>query len=308
MDIVCNIDSNYIKYCVVTLVSLFHNNERGSVHAHIVAGKLSENEKMIIREELEAYGNQLTFYDAGDTIVANCPISDETNRLSVATYYRIFLPVILPQSISKVLYLDCDLVVESSIAELWRIPLEGYALGAAEDCSCGMDEIYDRLHYAREYSYFNAGVLLLNLDFWRKNHVLEKCIQYIQKYPERLKFNDQDVLNGVLFAQWKRLPYKWNMHYYFRKTTVMTDEAIKEIRPFLLFPSVLHYISGSKPWLPHCEHPLVGRWFHYLDQTRWRGERPRKTFKDFFNHYIKPIGYLIGVDKPRYKYVRFKKT
>lgn len=300
MDVVCNIDSSYIKYCVVTLLSLFQNNERGTIHAHIVANRLSEDEKNIIREELGRYGNQLIFYDAGDTIVVNCPISAETSRLSVATYYRIFLPIILPKSISKVLYIDCDLVVESSIAELWQMNLTGYALAASEDCHCVTKEFYERLHYAEKYSYFNAGVLLVNLDYWRENRIMEKCIQYIEKYPERLRFNDQDVLNGVLYDQWVSFPYKWNMHYYFRKTT-MSAKALREIEESLGTPAILHYMSSSKPWLPHCEHPLAHRWFHYLDKTRWKGERPQKTFKDFFNKYIKPIGYLIGVDKPRYK-------
>lgn len=300
MDIVCNIDSSYIKYCVVTLVSLFQNNEQGSIHAHIIAGNLSEDDKQVMHQELDRYGNRLTFYEAGDKIVENCPISDETSRLSVATYYRIFLPVILPQSLSKVLYLDCDLVVETSVAELWQTDLSGYALGAADDCHCATREFYERLRYPEEHSYFNAGVLLINLDYWRKNHIMEKCIEYIETHPERLRFNDQDVLNGVLNDQWLRIPYKWNMHYYFRKTR-MSEKALEEISRSFSTPAILHFMSSSKPWLPHCEHPLARRWFYYSDQTRWKGERPRKTFKDFVYRYIKPVGYLIGIDKPRYK-------
>lgn len=300
MDIVCNIDSNYVKYCIVTLVSLFKNNEKGSIHVHIIAENLADAEKQLMHEELDRFDNQLTFYNAGKEIIAHCPISQESQYISVATYYRIFLPAILSQSISKVLYLDCDLIVEDSIRELWDTDLTDYALAAIEDMSSGNEEYYTRLQYDKKESYFNAGVMLVNLDYWREHQVMEKCIQYIQTYPERLALNDQDTLNVVLHNQWLPLHYKWNMHYYHRKT-IMSEQADKEIGRWLLTPSIIHYISCIKPWHPHCEHPLVDRWYSYLDQTRWKGERPKKTFKDLFNRYIKPIGYITGIDKPKYK-------
>lgn len=300
MDIVCNIDNHYVKYCIVTLVSLFQNNQQENIRVHIIADNLSQIAKQLMHEELDRFGNELIFHDAGHQIIANCPISDECHHISIATYYRIFLPVILPESISKVLYLDCDLIVESSVSELWNTNVEGYALAATEDWRAEVEEFYKRLHYEKKYSYFNAGVLLINLDYWRKHHLMEACVRYIQSYPERLTYNDQDVLNGVLYAQWLHLPYQWNMHYYLRKTT-MSEKALKEIETTLFTPAILHYITDVKPWNLHCYHPLAHRWFHYLDQTRWKGERPKKTLKDFFNYYIKPIGYLIGIDKPRYK-------
>jgi len=300
MDIVCNIDSNYVKYCTVTLVSLFINNEPESIHAHIIADKLTQQDKQLMHEELDKYGNTLTFYDAGKELIESCPISNESSYISVATYYRIFLPVILPESISKVLYLDCDLIVESSIRELWNTDLNGYALAAAEDMSAGKDEYYNRLQYPKKNSYFNAGVMLINLDYWRKHHTTEECIQYIRTYPERLALNDQDTLNAILHTHWLRIPYKWNMHYYHRKT-VMDTAAETEIKHWLTSPAIIHYISCIKPWHSHCEHPLTNRWYVYLDQTRWKGERPAKTFKDFFNQYIKPIGYALNIDKPKYK-------
>lgn len=300
MDIVCNIDSNYVKYCTVTLVSLFMNNEQGSIHAHIIADKLTPSDKRLMHEELDRYGNTLTFYDAGPELTANFPISDECRHISVATYYRIFLPVILPESISKVLYIDCDIIIEHSIRELWDTDMKDYALAAAEDMSADKDEYYERLRYSKQDSYFNAGVMLINLDYWREHHVMEACIKYIQTYPERLALNDQDTLNAVLHAQWLPVPYKWNMHYYHRKT-VMTKQAEEEVRHWLTKPYIIHYISCIKPWHPHCLHPLADRWFHYSDQTRWKGERPEKTLKDFFDHYIKPVGYWLGIDKPKYK-------
>lgn len=300
MDIVCNIDGHYVKYCTVTLVSLFVHNERGSLHAHIIADNLTESEKQLMHEELDRFGNQLTFYDAGLQLISGCPISDECRHITLATYYRIFLPAILPSSIQKVLYIDCDLIVESNISALWDTDLEGYALAAAEDWRSETDEFYERLRYEKRYAYFNAGVLLINLDYWRQHHLMEACIRYIQQYPERLLYNDQDVLNGVLHAQWKHLSCQWNMHYYLRKTTI-SKQAQKEADANLLTPAILHYITDVKPWHPHCYHPLANRWFYYADQTRWKGERPKKSFKDFFNRYIKPVGYRLKIDKPRYK-------
>ncbi len=300
MDIVCNIDSNYVKYCTVTLVSLFVNNEPGCIHAHVIADNLTPADKQLMRKELDRFGNKLTFYDAEQELIARCPISNKFHHISTTTYYRIFLPVILPENISKVLYLDCDLIVETSITALWHIDLDNYALAAAEDCNSGTEEFYTRLGYEKKYSYFNAGVLLINLDYWRKHHLTETCVRYIQSNSNRLVYNDQDVLNGALHALWRPLPYQWNTHYYLRKA-IMNKNALKETETILSIPAILHYITDVKPWSLHCTHPLAHRWFYYLDQTRWKGERPKKTFKDFCNRYIKPIGYWLRIDKPKYK-------
>lgn len=311
MDIACNIDSSYVKYCVVMLVSLFENNEPSDFEVHIISDNLADEDKTLIIESLKRYENNLHFYNVGNDILRDCPISPD-NYISISTYYRVFLSAILPASVSKVLYLDCDLIVMSSIKDLWNIDLANYALGAVEDMwSSPPDhpyEVYERLGYDYKYSYFNAGVMLINLDYWRTHDILGKCVAYIQKYPERLSLNDQDALNAVLYDQKLFIPFIWNMQEgFYRRKRRIRRETWTELDSLLAAPSILHYIGEVKPWHKDSFHPLTKEWFVYLDKTRWKGECPSVSFWASLLHLIKPIGYFLRIDKPKYRKVFYKR-
>ena len=100
------------------------------------------------------------------------------------------IPKILPNNISKALYLDCDLIINGNISSLFTIDLNDYASGAVFDG--GTDDIrtYNRLKYSSGNGYFNAGVLLMNLEYWRINNVMESLFSFIKEHPERLMFWD----------------------------------------------------------------------------------------------------------------------
>lgn len=273
MDVACNIDSNYIKYCIVMLTSLFENNKEEDITVHIIAEKLTEQEKQVICSNLEQYQQTINFYDVGADLLRFCSTNkaEELQHISLATYYRIFLPEILPDSISKVLYLDCDLLVMQSLNNLWKIDLEGYAIAAIDDNIFQADEHYERLKYSRKYSYFNAGVLLVNLNYWRIHHIAELCVQYIQTCSEQLKYNDQDVLNAVLHDKRLKLSFKWNMQegFYLRRRYIHPD-VWDELDLLLPSPGILHFAGKIKPWQPHYDYRMAKLWFYYLDKTFWR--------------------------------------
>ena len=97
------------------------------------------------------------------------------------------------------------------ISEFWNTDLSGCGAACVEDIGKDEDERYERLHYDKSCSYFNAGVLLINLDYWRKHKVDVQCVRYFETYPERIQFNDQDLLNVVLCKDKVFVPLKWNM-------------------------------------------------------------------------------------------------
>ena len=306
MHIACNIDSNYVKYCIVMLLSAFENNERGSIDVHIIADDLSNQDKSLIEDSLKRYGNRLHFYDVDDKMLADCPISPDS-YISLSTYYRVFLPVILPAGVKKVIYLDCDLIVCSSLKPLWETDITDYALAAVEDMWSDFEPPYDRLGYDSKYSYFNAGVLYINLEYWRMHNVLEECVKYIQCYPDRLRLYDQDALNAVLYARRLRIPFTWNMQEgFYRRKRRIRKEVWAEIDSCLASPAILHYVGPAKPWHKACLHPLRKEWFVYLDQTKWKNERPSLTFKELFFRRINDLGIFLKLDKPRYRKVKKK--
>lgn len=108
MHIAFNIDSNYMQHCAVTLVSIFENNKEEDISIHIIARGLSEDDKQVLREITERYHDAIFFYEPDMKLLEGFNIRKFSKRISLATYYRCILSRLLPTSIDKVIYLDCD--------------------------------------------------------------------------------------------------------------------------------------------------------------------------------------------------------
>lgn len=52
---------------------------------------------------------------------------------SMSTWYRIFLPLILPDDVEKVIYLDCDGLINSGLSELWFTDVSEYHIAGVMD-------------------------------------------------------------------------------------------------------------------------------------------------------------------------------
>lgn len=300
IHIACNIDANFMQHCAVTLVSLFANNKSADICVHIVAPSLSEENQQILRNLVASYGNDIRFYFPPEDLLSCFAIKKFGKRISMATYYRCMFSAILPDDVEKVLYLDCDIVVLGDISEFWNTDLSGCGAACIEDIGKDEDERYERLHYDRSYSYFNAGVLLINLDYWREHKVDKQCVEYFQTYPERILFNDQDLLNVVLHKDKVFVPLKWNMQDGFYRYGI--DKKVADWNSFreeLLHPVILHY-TNKKPWNYDSMHPLRSEYYKYLDMTPWQGQRPLSSLKKRVQWCMKRLPYVFRFRKPKY--------
>ncbi len=280
MDIIHCIDDKYVPFCAVAIESLCQNNS-GNINYHIISASLDENNKDILREVIvDKYNHAVNFYDVDNSLLKDCIIRDG-DHVSLATYLRILIPKILPNNISKALYLDCDLIINGNISSLFTIDLNDYASGAVFDG--GTDDIrtYNRLKYSSGNGYFNAGVLLMNLEYWRINNVMESLFSFIKEHPERLMFWDQDAINSVLAGKIKRLPFKYNMtDPFYQINPPLRQEYLDEIEQARLNPVILHFATANKPWYEDNQHPLKYKFYQYLSMTRWKNQYPiRASFK-----------------------------
>lgn len=163
-------------------------------------------------------------------------------HISKITYARLLVPHILPDNVSKTLYLDADLLILDDLGPLWETDLEGAVVGAVLD---GLDPQIKAgaLHLKdvpRVQYYFNAGVLLIDLDRWRKAQISERALEYLSRHPQS-PYSDQDALNFVCDGLWKRLDLRWNVQDH------VTDR-ISEMRPERR-PRIIHFVTRDKPWL-----------------------------------------------------------
>lgn len=300
MHVACNIDHNFIRHCAVTLVSLFENNPRHTFCVHVVAEALPEEDRLLLTRLAGKYRHEVRFYFPPADLLSNFSIKKFGKRISMATYYRCMFSSILPDDVDRVLYLDCDIVVLGDITEFWTTDLSHVGVACVEDIGSGEVERYDILHYPASDSYFNAGVLLINLAYWRAHHVDRQCEDYFMRYPERIRFNDQDLLNVVLHEHKKFVPLKWNMQDgYYRYGVDRQMEDWAAFKQELLHPVILHY-TNKKPWNYDSMHPLRGEYYRYLDLTPWKGERPLNCFKARMKWWCKKLPYLLRLRKPKY--------
>ena len=188
-----------------------------------------------------------------------------------AAYYRLELASVLPERVTRVVYLDSDMVCVSDIGALFDLDLGAHQAAAVGEyyASSTRSGVLD------DGVYFNTGVLLIDLDAWRRDGIGPRALAALDAQPERLLFPDQDALNLTLRDRIMRLDGRWN-----QLPDLLTGEpddglySDGELQAIREDPFVIHYASKPKPWQGNCGHPRRDRWFDTVDRTAWRGWRP----------------------------------
>jgi lipopolysaccharide biosynthesis glycosyltransferase len=299
IHIAVNIDENYVKHCGVLLISIFENNRNRQFSIHILCDHLSEESKNVLSSIVEGYGGVLTFYDITIQSFENFPVS---SQWPITIYYRLLIPSLLSDNINRVLYLDCDIIVKGSLDELWNSDLDEFAVGAVEDELSPISAMIERLGYDSKYGYFNSGVLLLNLYYWRKNNISKKCVDYIYSNMDNIFHPDQDALNAILHDKWLSLEYRWNFissyqRLYFNRLHLEDDFKCISIK----FPVIIHF-TGKKPWDSKCRSHFKLDYFYYLEQSPWKCHLPKHSFVEYVIHFGIILSHRLGLFRVRINY------
>ena len=264
------LDDNYFEPAVLLLKSIIHTNSENNLSFHILFETLSETHKQLF-ECLTSDYVKISLYNLNTEILNSCKITIKKNdHVSLATYFRLLLPNILSKNISKIIYLDCDMLCFDSLKELYDTDIAGFAFAASYDSQCKNEARKSIIGLKNESDYFGAGMLLINLDYWRDNNVSEKCLKYIEKNAAKLKWHDQDTLNAVLKNNILPVNFRYNFYETFfkiREKSVVSEEqwyAIQEAKKNIC---ILHYTQAEKPWYFECEHPLKDVWRNYYKKT-----------------------------------------
>ncbi len=247
------VDGGFEKYAIASIISLFLNAKISPV-IHIIHNKFTDKKKLRIAEKM--FKAKFRYYLTDDKLFYGLPVLG-----GYSAYYRILMPKLLPKSVDKALYLDCDTIVENDLMGLFSIDLSGKALAAVEDkvaLKTDFKGLKSRLKIPADKSYFNSGVMMLNLDYLRKNNYSDKIIKFLHKNAEKIIMHDQDGLNGVLFNHWIKLPESYN--YIINFDLVFLKNAN---------PKIVHF-AGLKPEMVKIINPLntyCKKYYEYLAMT-----------------------------------------
>lgn len=274
VNIVCTIDNNYVQHCAVMLASLFDNTPEFRFKIFIITDGISAQNQTKLAEFLDSRNQSFSLVTVDESIFVNAPVSQ---HISLAAYFRILIPELIDNSIEKVLFLDSDMVIHQSIAPLWNTDISQYSHAAIENPRTDADYKHN-LGISENSSYFNSGVLLINLRIWRQLNVQQKSIEFINQYPEKIHYWDQDALNFVLENQWLRAESQWNAHTAFFKGLPAEELGVtpEEYHQTRHNPAIIHFTGGGscKPWHYSCTHPFKDIYYKYLRQTPWHDAEP----------------------------------
>lgn len=279
-SIVFACDDNYAGYTSVAIRSIIENSkENRDLDFYIFDSGISEQSKKSINK-LKSKRVNIFFVEIDKDIFKNFPLTIE--YISIATYFRLKLPSILSH-LSKVIYLDVDILVNGEIFELFDVDLKGKSIGAVADPLLNHETSHlSNIGFKNPCSsYFNAGVLLIDLEKLRKINFENKVDEYLKKYKDKIKFQDQDILNVVLENDVNFISPKFNYmpaHRLLLKSKnknrlTLYPHSLEIIKNAKNDAIVFHYCGKEKPWMYSCRHAGCRMFKHYQNGTDWKGRQ-----------------------------------
>lgn len=250
-------DQNYLRPFFVLLTSIFVNNPGERFHLHVVITNASAAEKSAVVDFIEARNSYISFYEIEVSYVRS--FAPHSERYGLATFYRLLLPGMMSEDVSKFIYLDIDIVVVSRLRELFVTKMGRYPLAAVPE---PVDYARPDLGLHEVGSYFNAGVLLIDLAAWQQQRVAERAIEFLRDSPDKAIYLDQDALNAVLVNNW--LPISDRFNFTWRSIPNVTNQ---ELRDMVHSKSIIHFNTALKPWHRFSNGRLDYLYHEYFDRS-----------------------------------------
>ncbi len=271
LDIVFCVNDRYLPFVTVCIKSIADRHISENVRIHILTDDISDrSKKRLLNEFADASDPQIIFYYVDDSSLQGL------EAWSKYTWYRLLLPSVLPDDIDKVLYLDADTLVCDNLSDLFATDMDGYSVAGIVDPIHFHEDAYIRCGYPAVKGYLCAGVLLVNLRYWRENYMQQKMLDWAHRYPD-IKFHDQDCINTVCQDSKKYLPLRYGViDALFTEEKLYAPDRLDEIEESIFNPAIVHY-AGKAPWCKDtARHFLAGKW-HECNRSL---KRPAKmTYK-----------------------------
>ncbi len=217
--------------------------------------------------------------------VVQVPLPNVSLRLPERYPREALAPVFLDQVLDeeRILFLDCDLLVMDDLQELWNTELAEHALAAAQDCA--------HPYHADGSSYFNCGVLLLDLNRWRRDNTGQRVLRLIHTTPCPLLH--QSALNELYKNDWAELSPRWNLIAGLCGRPFTPPRLVEAVKD----PGIAHFAGRFKPWrfrtkgafAPHYEATLHQKPFGFHQRCSSPVDRLLSIYDLHFRDILYPL-------------------
>lgn len=274
-------DDKFAEIMGVSIVSLLYNSkDMDEIVIYILDSGIREVNKEKIESIFRYYDRALPIWIPAKDISKELSMEVAADRGSLSQYARLFISSDLPENLSRVLYLDCDIVINQSIYELWNLDIHGKTIGALMDA---FSKYYrDNINLRRNDIMFNSGVMLIDMKKWKAQKVEERLLKFIAEKHGKIQQGDQGALNYVLSSDTYCFEPKFNA------VTIFYDFTYKEmliyrkppkyysevqVKESVESPVIIHYTTSflsKRPWMVGCNHRYVGKWLQFKLMSPWK--------------------------------------
>lgn len=271
-------DENFAPLVGISVTSLFENNpaERIALSVYILTTNMSDTNKSLFADLAEQYHQCISIINVGGELKKIEQLNLAKYRGSAMTNLRLWFDKFVPNSIGRILYVDADTIICDSIEELVDYDMQGKMLGMVYDA-------YGKIIADKEHkgdSYYNAGIILIDCEKWRKGLWRKKIISYINRNGAPFAHPDQDIYNILCRDEIVRLPIRYNyqpIHQMYsdklvcrllNKFDYYSPQEISEGRKK---PAILHMVRvfGRNPWHKDNTHPFDSLYKRYKKISPW---------------------------------------
>ena len=273
--IAITIDDKYLQHACVMLKSL-QANAPAAVTVYCIFDQLSLKSRELLSSLFTNSSITIQLIEFYNRVLPQLPIK-QNDHVSSAAFFRIWLPQILP-GLKQVLFLDTDMIINGDISYLFKVQLDAHAVAAVEDLAMPAEK-KTALSMKSSAAYFNSGVMVMNLEYFRNHQLTEKVAGFISEFPQLCEFWDQDAFNAVINGDFYKLPLKYNVQtgFYSLTNNPLVEEALNH-------PVIIHYTGGGncKPWYYQNQHPYKNLYYKFLKQTPFRFYYPPDLPRSWF--------------------------
>ena len=283
-------DNNYAPYLGVSIQSLLENNKSAeSIVFYVVSDNISDDNIERLKRQIAKHGDsrRLVLIDGRQWVDRLVSLNILPYRGGQTTNLRLFFMEYIEKDVERLLYLDCDTVINDDIGELFSMPMENSPAAVALDSLSGK-EYKAIIGFSPDDKYFNAGMVLFNIENWVKNDCQKKLTELMNDPKYNLPNNDQDFLNLLLKKDKMIISPRYNFQtthkvysnrsYYasYSKEGYYSEKEIDEARSS---PAILHAYRflGQFPWHKNTPHPWRDIFWQYVARSEWSDLKPRES-------------------------------
>lgn len=304
-------NEGFVRHLAASLYSLlFKSRGRNFVSVFILSMGISEESKEKLEEMASLFPCEIRFFDLGD-LNERFGTQVHGGGFDISIFGRFFVGEVLPETVERVLYLDCDTIVLEPLDQLWRTDLDGHILGAVMEPTI-YEQVKEQIGLRPEEPYFNSGVLLIDLKAWRANGILKRLLDFYGRFSGELLAGDQDTLNGVLkdrilplsprynfFTNYRYFPYRELVSLSPSYERIQNSEFCRAVD----HPVILHFMGDERPWKAGNLNHYRKAYERCLEKTPWAGTKKEEGQRfymlayhlmDYVTFFCPPVRRLIS--------------